>query len=335
MFSLDTGDNLNKCMSQALSDIEYFDDVPCSHLTTAGLVYQAVEQSGAIVTYGWYGQHDVSGSSDGQWTIPARVPITTSFFDAGMCPVNVHWSLGSEHYSADQYDLTRNYDNSPLSEDSDEDSGYFCHHYNETDTKFTEPYDWQFCKEMAVGETYEVKWPHSAAGSCNTPDQYQTPFYDGIFCDESQIQLDDLHKNVGVQAQVFTVVNDEHYYYPDLIKGMIVEGDYGTQITHYTGSTTGRGLSNEVCSRTGPLTWQVDRTCHLISASSFDKMCADMLQQRDDMSGDTQPHSSRKLPPREFTANNQIFTDGGDVRRSLPMARREDGYENSGFVYAK
>merc|ERR1711998_115757 len=30
--------------------------------------------------------------------------------------------------------------------------------------------------------TYEVHWPHSAIGACNTPYQYQSPFYDGVFC---------------------------------------------------------------------------------------------------------------------------------------------------------
>ena len=127
---------------------------------------------------------------------------------------------------------------------------------------------------------------------------------------------------VGVQAQVFTIVNDEAYYYPDLINGMIVDGplvgsvgSYGTDIATYTGSTTGTSRDNNICSRFAPITWQVgcvsvasrhaaiqhtqpsphctkpppptlpqvDRQCHLISASSFDKMCADMRSQRDDM----------------------------------------------------
>jgi hypothetical protein len=28
---------------------------------------------------------------------------------------------------------------------------------------------------------------------------------------------------VGVQGQVFTIVNDESYFYPDMIRGMIVD----------------------------------------------------------------------------------------------------------------
>ena len=51
----------------------------------------------------------------------------------------------------------------------------------------------------------------------------------------------------------------------------------------------------QVCSNYSPITWQVDRECHLISASSFDKMCYDMLQQGDDMSDDIYPHGAREL----------------------------------------
>jgi hypothetical protein len=53
-----------------------------------------------------------------------------------------------------------------------------------------------------------------------------------------------------------------------------------------------------------PITWQVDRKCHLISASSFDKLCADMESQRDDMSGDLYAHGSRELVADQFAANN-------------------------------
>merc|ERR1712113_605103 len=105
-------------------------------------------------------------------------------------------------------------------------------------------------------------------------------------------------------AQVFTIVNDEDYYHADLFAGWIVDGDYGSDIAKYTGSTTGTSRSNEICSRYTPITWQVDRKCHLISASSFDKMCADMKAQRDDMSMDLYAHGSRELVADEFAADN-------------------------------
>jgi len=71
----------------------------------------------------------------------------------------------------------------------------------------------------------------------------------------------------------------------ELIKGMIVnkEKNQGTDMGIYTGSTTGTSRDNDVCSRYTPITWQVDRQCHKISASSFDNMCKQMLEQKDDM----------------------------------------------------
>merc|ERR1711874_828467 len=149
---------------------------------------------------------------------------------------------------------------------------------------------------------YEVHWPHSALGACGTPNQYQSPFYDGVFCGATAemiggLEAQDIASSVGVQGQVFTIVNDERYYYPDLVRGMIVDADLGMgqDVAVYTGSTTGTSRNNAICSAYTPITWQVDRKCHLISASSFDKACADMLQMRDDMSTDVEPHGAREL----------------------------------------
>ena len=92
--------------------------------------------------------------------------------------------------------------------------GHRCHHYNAADAKFTSEYNWQHCVGMHVGETYEVHWPHSAAGACGTKWQYQTPFYDGVFCNDGVISIAPLntYEKIGVQGQVFTIVNDETYY---------------------------------------------------------------------------------------------------------------------------
>merc|ERR1712050_646473 len=114
-----------------------------------------------------------------------------------------------------------------------------------------------------------------------------------------------VNENIGVQAQVFTIVNDEKFFFPDLMRGAIIDGDHWKDVAKYTGSTTGTSRDNEICSGYAPITWQVDRKCHLISASSFDKMCADMKSQHDDMSGDMHPHGSRALVWQNLTANNQ------------------------------
>merc|ERR1739844_690594 len=89
---------------------------------------------------------------------------------------------------------------------------------------------WPPCVSMHVGETYEVHWPHSKSGMCGTPWQYQTPFYDGVFCRGTDYFTPSLQEAVGVQGQVFTIINDESYYYPDLMRGMIVQGNFGTDV---------------------------------------------------------------------------------------------------------
>merc|ERR1711924_536804 len=120
--------------------------------------------------------------------------------DTDLCPVNVHWHLGTEHRSEGQLAL----------KEGGVRQGMLCHHYKEDDPKFTTPYEWKYCKDMEVGQTYEVHWPHSAAGACGTKWQYQYPFYDGVFCRDGIITIAPLntYKTVGVQGQVFTIVND-------------------------------------------------------------------------------------------------------------------------------
>eukprot|EP00547_Thalassionema_nitzschioides_P013805 CAMPEP_0194248298 /NCGR_PEP_ID=MMETSP0158-20130606/18032_1 /TAXON_ID=33649 /ORGANISM="Thalassionema nitzschioides, Strain L26-B" /LENGTH=369 /DNA_ID=CAMNT_0038984563 /DNA_START=19 /DNA_END=1128 /DNA_ORIENTATION=- len=268
-------------------------DVPC--FDADGLAVGG--QSGANVTKGYTGglgaDHD---------------PLTVPYYVAGLCPVNVHWHLGTEHLSIGQYDEvgtgpTEIAHRRKLA--GKEREGYQCHHYDESDPIYTTPYNWQHCVDMEVGQTYEVHWPHSSVGACGTPNQYQSPFYDGVLCNAGNLSPDlGLHEEVGVQAQIFTIVNDEDYFYPDLISGMVVDGEMGSDMAYYTGSTTGTGRNNEICSQYTPITWQVDRTCHLISASAFDKMCADMLSMRDDMSSDLYPHGSRELVDHDLTHDN-------------------------------
>jgi len=297
------------CMIEALDDGA---DV------TEGVNPDVGPQAGGNVTAGYNGDLEVD-----------VVPITQPYYQVGLCPVNVHWHLGTEHYSAGEYDCEffDDYEHRDLAEENTcgpsaiherrklagkARLGYQCNHYDAEDEKFTKPYEWKYCHEsMEVGQTYEVHWPHSAAGACGTPNQYQSPFYDGVFCNLDMdtlltLQPQDIASAVGVQAQVFVIVNDEDYYYPDLIKGMIVEPELemGFDMAMYTGSTTGTSRDNTICSSYSPVTWQVDRKCHLISASSFDKMCADMMEQRDDMTDDLYAHGSRELVADHLTANN-------------------------------
>merc|ERR1719146_424562 len=308
--------------------IAYFDNVDCLKDGVA----QALEQSGTNVTKGYQGEGDTSAEVGPVQTatagtvhvLPGRQPITKHYWEVGLCPVNVHWHLGTEHLSVGEYDengkgpAVDNVADAAGEGDSrrlaaNARLGFRCHHYNKNDEKFTKEYKWQHCVDMKVGETYEVHWPHSAAGMCGTPYQYQTPFYDGVLCNSAAVTAtlaaqatnpSALPSAVGVQSQVFTILNDEDYYYPDLIRGMIVDGDYGTHMTKYTGSTTGTSRDNQICSAYSPITWQVDRKCHMISASSFDKMCADMKQQADDMTDDLHAHGARTLVADHLAADN-------------------------------
>lgn len=275
-----------------------FENVDCVHLPGP--------QAGANVTKGYVGLMEVDYQ-----------PNVNQYWQSSMCPVNVHWHLGTEHYSVGEYDENGDgpHGNIPaperkLAEEENVRAGFRCHHYDAEDSKFTTEYDWKHCKGMEVGETYEVHWPHSAAGACGEVDQYQTPFYDGVFCKLdletfSTLGPQDIASAVGVQAQIFTIVNDESYFYPDMMRGWVVDGEYGKDIHYYTGSTTGTTRDNEICSQYAPITWQVDRKCHMISASSFDKLCYDMKLQRDDMSYDLHAHGSRILVKDELVANNQ------------------------------
>ena len=87
---------------------------------------------------------------------------------------------------------------------------------------------------------------------------------------------------------------------------LVDSGDFGKDMAMYTGSTTGTSRdASTTCSRYAPITWQVDRKCHIVSASSFDKMCKDMLAQADDMSDDIYPHGARELVADHLVANNQ------------------------------
>jgi hypothetical protein len=288
----------------------------------------ATPQAGANVTKGYVGGLNVSG----------LMPNTKPFWQSSMCPVNVHWHLGSKHYS---YGKFNEYGNGPhgniprpewadcdLSETDTEDvdvmhqvqDGFRCHHYDATDARFTTPYNWQNCKGLEVGKTYEVHWPHSAAGDCGTVNQYQTPFYDRVFCNLPLkgfmgLAAQDIANAVGMHGQVFTIVNNESYFYPDMIRGMIVDKEMGKDMHIYTGSTMGETRSNKMCSQYAPITWQVDHRCHMISASSFDKMCYDMKMQHDDVTNDLHPHGLRELVKDDLAANNQYYPNG--VRRNL------------------
>jgi len=87
-------------------------------------------------------------------------PIMTAYWQAGICPVNVHWHLGAEHRSAGEYDEDGK-GPAKARRAAGARQGLRCNKYNANDAKFTREYDWKHCKDMHVGETYEVGYVDS------------------------------------------------------------------------------------------------------------------------------------------------------------------------------
>ena len=240
--------------------------------------------------------------------------------DLTMCPVNVHYHVGAEHNSDGQYDQPfESGVNGPVYDPKDIETMYpflgpgknytgkRCNFYRDPeryglkDSYFFDNYKFEHCIGAKVGETYEIHWPHSSLGACEDDiNQYQSPFNDGLVClaDPSlphgapvpigaipagQQALAEL---VGVQAQVFTIVDtpENTFYYPNLIRGMVVNKElgFGQDITAYTGSRTGATFGDqpgdERCDAASPVSWQVDRSCHLLEARALDKMCKDIKE---------------------------------------------------------
>jgi len=275
-------------------------------------------QAGMDVTAGYAGDVPVAAINEatGGWFEPILTDYAVA--DPPLCPVNVHWHLGTEHRSEGQFDEDGTGPHPYEGHGADEmpgdgaqrrklgddiRQGMLCHHYDPADPVFTTPYEWKYCTNMEVGATYEVHWPHSAAGMCGSKWQYQNSFYDGVFCNDGIISLGDsppfnVPQRVGVEGQVFTIVNsdDPMYQNYDLVHGAWKDESHWVDVAKYVGSTTGTTRDNVVCSMYSPITWQVDRACHMVSAASFDAMCKTMLEMADEtMKEEVYPHGAREL----------------------------------------
>jgi hypothetical protein len=302
-------DDVNPCNPLDIQQQIWTDlaDTPCFDET--GEV-QVNVQSGADISVGAVGT--LKAPLD-----PVDSRYTDTCTDIGcMCAVNVHWHLGAEHRNEGTFDLNGAdwmAENWVSKEHSDEhhrmlatdiEPGLFCPGYDKEDPAYTTEYDWVYCKNMNVGLTYEIHWPHSNLGKCGTEWQFQSHFMDGVLCYANENELDTATAvdavfasgaaKIGVQGQVFTVVNDDAYDYPEWDMLNSWNYDLATNVAVYQGSTTGHNDGNVVCRGTGgAVTWQVDRGCHKVSAKAFDNLCKAMLEQSDDMSSDTYPHNSR------------------------------------------
>ena len=299
-------------------------------------------QSATDVTKGAAGDRD-----------PGIAPVV-DYNDAGMCTVNVHWHIGAEHRSEGQYDEAAAFDHPNkdtyagshrrlASADGGMRIGHMCTKGKElweandasvrnSDGSVNE-YDWKYCKDMHVGLTYEFHWPHSSLGACQTPWQYQYHFLDGVLCGATMGGVDintaaallgDKTHGIGVEGQVFTIVNggDADAKRPtwDVLNGW--DRQSAKDVAYYQGSTTGDAVQSgahagDKCRGTGDLvTWHVDRECHTLEASTMDEMCRRMLViSADDMSPDTAPHGARETVVASLTDPAEDHPDYPGTRR--------------------
>ena len=284
---------------------------------------------------------------------PALAPIA-DYNDMGMCTVNVHWHIGAEHRSEGQYDEAAAFDHPNkdtyagshrrlASADGGMRIGHMCTKGKElweandasvrnADGSVNE-YDWKYCKDMHVGLTYEFHWPHSSLGACQTPWQYQYHFLDGVLCGATMGGVDintaaallgDKTHGIGVEGQVFTIVNggDAEAKRPtwDVLNGW--DRQSAKDVAYYQGSTTGDAVQSganpgDMCRGTGDLvTWHVDRECHTLEASTMDEMCRRMLViSADDMSPDVIPHGARETVVASLTDPAEDHPDYTGTRR--------------------
>ena len=284
---------------------------------------------------------------------PALAPIA-DYNDMGMCTVNVHWHIGAEHRSEGQYDEAAAFDHPNkdtyagshrrlASADGGMRIGHMCTKGKElweandasvrnADGSVNE-YDWKYCKDMHVGLTYEFHWPHSSLGACQTPWQYQYHFLDGVLCGATMGGVDintaaallgDKTHGIGVEGQVFTIVNGMggEAIRPtwDVLNGW--DRQSAKDVAYYQGSTTGDAVQSganpgDMCRGTGDLvTWHVDRECHTLEASTMDEMCRRMLViSADDMSPDVIPHGARETVVASLTDPAEDHPDYPGTRR--------------------
>lgn len=236
--------------------------------------------------------------------------------------VNTHFHLGAEHRSAGAYDLEPPKERlADWKAGTGPRPGFFCPRLPPVQAETSaeqllEPYDFQYCKDMRVGETYEVHWVYSTGGDV---EKAMKEGLGGAFARE-------VNPMVIVQAQVFVVVNSDD---PEFHEGSLekewnitrlppiastdqckkpatkhLDFCQGGYAVSYVGSTTGSGFDNDKLCSPYLVSWMVDPTCNYISAKAFDEtMCKKLLEHGfNPDSDDLGPHGSRELVVPKYAA---------------------------------
>jgi hypothetical protein len=227
--------------------------------------------------------------------------------------VNLHFHLGAEHYSEGEYhldhtDADAGFRPSDGHCDHPPRPGYFCNASKYSESQLKE-YDWQYCKDTKVGNTYEFHWVFStgSAGRVHKDAETGEPIdiEDGL---SGAFQYSANPTIIG-RAQVCTIVNsDDRTVDHDFYTEWKQPGD--GEIVQYVGSTTGPSYANDVSSDVGKgcspieVSWHVDTKCCTLSAQSMDNMCKRM--KADDLRNDLFPHSTRELVADRWAADTHV-----------------------------
>lgn len=197
----------------------------------------------------------------------------------GMVQVNTHFHLGAEHKSAGEYDEPMGF-------------GFGCKGTTSgLATSHLAAYDFQYCKETEVGETYEFHFVYSTGG------EKLGAGLGGAFATTSE-------PTIIVQGQVFVVVNDDTGAYDhDMLSGSTFD-KLGEDIALYMGSTTGTSYNNNDKCSPYSINWNVDRKCQLLSAKSLDEVCRQMIELN--MEADIHPHGSRELVSEALSVDTML-----------------------------
>ena len=96
----------------------------------------------------------------------------------------MHWHLGAEHKNVGTFDQPppANLDaNTRRRLASTNQAGHWCPAIDGAaqGINMADDYAWEHCSDMHVGYTYEIHWPHSNFGMCDSEWQYQSHFMDG------------------------------------------------------------------------------------------------------------------------------------------------------------
>ncbi|CAJ1397825.1 unnamed protein product [Effrenium voratum] len=200
---------------------------------------------------------------------------------------NLHFHLGAEHLSAGEYDL----DSPPPGTEkaSTVTPGKFCSVCDIPPVQL-EPYEFEYCKNVSVGNTYEFHWVFSTGaplvGLRDDGEEGQLGITDGLGGALNRTN----NPKVIVRGQACRIINNA-----SLDTEAKIEADYADFLTQwrtppagqgvrYMGSTTGDAFNDEVCSPI-EVNWHMDTKCCTLSAQAFDRTCKAMYDEglRDDL----------------------------------------------------